>query len=84
MFKHILHILDGQYKNTNLLYDCQLQMLSHQKLFVFLLSCQISAKHLMSASVMSAPAALALSKLSYPETEPSKGTSKDFDNLEKS
>ena len=33
---------------------------------------------------MSAPAALAMSKLSYPETEISKGSSKDFDKLEKS
>ena len=30
---------------------------------------------------MSAPAALAMSKLSYPETEVSKATSKDFQNL---
>ena len=29
----------------------------------------ISASHLLSASVMSAPAALAISKLMYPETE---------------
>lgn len=32
----------------------------------------ISASHLLSASVMSAPAALAISKLFYPETEKSK------------
>ncbi|KAJ8031961.1 Sodium/nucleoside cotransporter 2 [Holothuria leucospilota] len=32
----------------------------------------ISASHLLSASVMSAPAALAIAKLSYPETEESK------------
>ncbi|XP_014663845.1 PREDICTED: solute carrier family 28 member 3-like [Priapulus caudatus] len=32
----------------------------------------VSASHLLSASVMSAPAALAISKLFYPETEPSK------------
>lgn len=44
----------------------------------------VPANHLLSASVMSAPAALALSKLSYPETEVSQGTSKDFDNLQKS
>ena len=29
----------------------------------------VSASHLLSASVMSAPAALAISKLMYPETE---------------
>lgn len=29
----------------------------------------VSASHLLSASVMSAPAALAMSKLMYPETE---------------
>lgn len=44
----------------------------------------VPANHLLSASVMSAPAALAISKLSYPETEISKGSSKDFDKLEKS
>lgn len=43
----------------------------------------VPANHLLSASVMSAPAALAMSKLSYPETETSKGTSKDFDKLQK-
>lgn len=32
----------------------------------------ISASHLLSASVMSAPAALAMAKLSSPETEESK------------
>ena len=31
----------------------------------------VSASHLLSASVMSAPAALAMSKLMYPETEES-------------
>ena len=38
---------------------------------------QIPANHLLSASIMAAPAALAYSKLSYPETEESKTTSKD-------
>ena len=32
----------------------------------------VSASHLLSASVMSAPAALAISKLMYPETEEAK------------
>ncbi|XP_054161152.1 solute carrier family 28 member 3-like [Oppia nitens] len=36
----------------------------------------VSASHLLSASVMSAPAALAYSKLIYPETEKSKTTNK--------
>ena len=45
---------------------------------------QVPANHLLSASVMSAPAALAISKLSYPETSMSKGSSKDFDKLQKS
>ena len=35
--------------------------------FVFLL--QASPEHLLSAAIMSAPAALAMAKLSYPETE---------------
>ena len=38
----------------------------------------ISASHLLSASVMSAPAALAFAKLFYPETKKSKTTA---DNL---
>ena len=38
----------------------------------------ISASHLLSASVMSAPAALAYAKLFYPETKKSKTTA---DNL---
>ena len=32
----------------------------------------VSASHLLAASVMSAPAALAISKLMYPETEEAK------------
>lgn len=32
----------------------------------------VSASHLLSASVMSAPAALAISKLMYPETKEAK------------
>ncbi|XP_071829718.1 solute carrier family 28 member 3-like [Apostichopus japonicus] len=39
----------------------------------------ISASHLLSASVMSAPAALAIAKLFYPETEESKHV--DIDNI---
>ena len=38
----------------------------------------VSASHLLSASVMSAPAALAFSKLFYPETEESKTTNKNI------
>ena len=51
---------------------------------MFISFLQVPANHLLSASVMSAPAALAMSKLSYPETEVSKGSAKDFDKLEKS
>lgn len=40
----------------------------------------ISASHLLSASVMSAPAALAIAKLFYPETEESKHV--DIDNID--
>ena len=47
------------------------------------LSFQAPANHLLSASVMSAPAALAMSKLFYPETKKSKTTAKDLDCMEK-
>jgi len=40
----------------------------------------VSASHLLSASVMSAPAALAMSKLMYPETEEPEFT--DVDDIE--
>lgn len=43
----------------------------------FLLSIQAPANHLLSASVMSAPAALAISKLFWPE---SKETKRDTSN----
>ena len=38
----------------------------------------IEGKYLISASIMSAPAALAVSKLLYPETEQSKTTTDDI------
>lgn len=38
----------------------------------------ISASHLLSASVMSAPAALAFAKLFYPETEKSQTKAEDI------
>jgi pyrimidine nucleoside transport protein len=44
----------------------------------------VPANHLLSASVMSAPAALAISKLSYPETEQSRTTVEDVKQLAKS
>ena len=44
---------------------------------------QAPANHLLSASVMSAPAALAMAKLFYPETEKSKTTAKDVQVMEK-
>lgn len=43
----------------------------------------VPANHLLSASVMSAPAALAIAKLFYPETEKSKTTSKDVATMER-
>lgn len=42
----------------------------------------VPAKHLLSASVMSAPAALAMAKLSYPETKVSKAQNKDVYKME--
>ena len=44
---------------------------------------QVPANHLLSASVMSAPAALAVSKLFYPETKKSNTTAEDVKNMEK-
>ena len=45
------------------------------------ISMGVQANHLISASVMSAPAALAMSKLFYPETKKSKTTAKDVGKL---
>jgi len=42
---------------------------------------KVPANHLLSASFMSAPAALAVSKLCYPETEKSLTTAKDARQL---
>ena len=42
----------------------------------------VSASHLLSASVMSAPAALAFSKLTYPETKKSKTTAESLPEIE--
>lgn len=42
----------------------------------------VPANHLISASVMSAPAALAMSKLIYPECEKSKTTLRDVQDLD--
>ncbi|XP_013390240.1 solute carrier family 28 member 3 [Lingula anatina] len=44
----------------------------------------VPANHLLSASVMSAPAALAMAKLFYPETRVSITTMADIKNIEKS
>lgn len=44
---------------------------------------QVPANHLLSASVMSAPAALAMSKLFYPETKKSKARAEDVYNMPK-
>ncbi|KAL8560386.1 hypothetical protein ACOMHN_006117 [Nucella lapillus] len=43
----------------------------------------VPPNHLLSASVMSAPAALAMSKLFYPETQKVKHTNEDVYNMEK-
>ena len=43
----------------------------------------IQASHLVSASVMSAPAALAVSKIMYPETEVPETTSQDTIHFER-
>merc|ERR1719414_288763 len=47
------------------------------------ISFNVSAAHLLTASVMSAPAALAASKLLYPETKKTKTTIESIDNLPK-
>lgn len=39
----------------------------------------VSASHLLSASVMSAPAALAISKILYPETDQPETLDEDID-----
>ncbi|KAK3594924.1 hypothetical protein CHS0354_009308 [Potamilus streckersoni] len=44
----------------------------------------VPANHLISASVMSAPASLAISKLAYPETEQVRTLSRDFSRMGKS
>ena len=44
---------------------------------------QVPASHLLSASVMSAPAALAMSKLFYPETKTSKSQGDAVYNMQK-
>ncbi|XP_056008147.1 solute carrier family 28 member 3-like [Ostrea edulis] len=44
----------------------------------------VPANHLISASVMSTPAALAISKLAYPETERPKTKSNNYDKMGKS
>jgi pyrimidine nucleoside transport protein len=41
----------------------------------------VSASHILAASVMSAPAALAIAKLFYPETEKSKTTADAVGNV---
>lgn len=46
-----------------------------------LIAVNVSATHLLSASLMSAPAALACSKLLYPETKKSKTSAKDLEPI---
>jgi len=43
----------------------------------------VPANHLLAASFMSAPAALAVSKLFYPETKTSRTVVKEMDEMEK-
>lgn len=43
---------------------------------------QVPADHLLSASVMSAPAALAISKITYPEVEVPIIRPEDYDKME--
>ncbi|XP_025094256.1 uncharacterized protein LOC112563975 [Pomacea canaliculata] len=47
------------------------------------ISYKVPADHLLSASVMSAPAALAMSKLLYPETEKVKNTAEEVYNMKR-
>ena len=44
---------------------------------------KVAANHLISASVMAAPSALAMSKLFYPETEKSFTTAEDVKTMDK-
>ena len=48
-----------------------------------LCSLKVPANHLLSASVMSAPAALAVAKLFYPETKKSHTTARDAKHMPK-
>lgn len=52
------------------------------KLAFFLLKSQVSSTHLLTASVMSAPASLAVAKLFWPETETPKITLKNAMKME--
>jgi len=56
-----------------------LNVLSHLNLC----SLKIPANHVLSASVMSAPAALAIAKLFYPETKKSHATAEDAKHMPK-
>ncbi|KAK6166059.1 hypothetical protein SNE40_022840 [Patella caerulea] len=47
------------------------------------LSYGVPGNHLLSASVMSAPAALAISKLTYPETQKTKSSDDDYNKMVK-
>ena len=44
---------------------------------------QVPANHLLSASIMSAPAALAMAKLFWPETKKTKSKAEDVYNMKK-
>ena len=54
--------------------------MSYHLLFICcILLHQVPANHLLTASVMAAPAALAMSKLSYPELAVSKTSAQDVE-----
>ena len=60
--------------------DCFLLKLKGTVLGAFI-SFGISASHLLSASLMSAPAALACAKIIYPETKISRTKAKNIENI---
>jgi len=71
-----------RFYDFGVIYKC-LDLLTYLLSQVFCCHVQVPANHLLSASFMSAPAALAISKLFYPETAKSKTTVKDVKKLAK-
>ena len=64
--------ISGSSKTSHLHKSGHITLLSAGSVLAAYINFGISASHLLSASVMSAPAALAYSKLFYPETEESR------------